>query len=98
MNNSTIGSDIRRKKYFKITQGNIELEKDGSVIKKDNTEKEKNQFFANVNLASELGFVIAIPLVGGVILGTYLDKTFDSEPKFTLSCIFFGVFLSLYNI
>lgn len=37
-----------------------------------------------VNLAFELGFVIALPLVGFGLLGKWLDEKYNTEPLFVL--------------
>ena len=46
--------------------------------------KRRDGFFYAVYLALQLGFLIAIPLVGFLLLGVFLDKKFSSSPIFTL--------------
>lgn len=68
--------------------------------RKDNKrskEKSENEH-KSLLLATELGFQVAIPLVISVIIGQKLDSRFGTEPKLTLSLLFFGLIISLYNI
>ncbi|MBI4067178.1 AtpZ/AtpI family protein [Candidatus Gottesmanbacteria bacterium] len=58
----------------------------------------KKKLYQSLSIASQLGFSIAIPLVGGALLGSFLDSKFDTAPKLTLSLIFFGLFISGYNM
>ena len=44
----------------------------------------KNGFFYALYLALQLGFLIAIPLVGFLLLGVFLDKKLSSSPILTL--------------
>lgn len=48
--------------------------------------------------ASELGFSIALPIGGGVIIGHFLDGKFGMQPAFTLIFLITGIFLGLYNL
>ena len=44
-----------------------------------------------VNLAFELGFIIALPLVGLALLGKWLDEKLGSDPWLTLIGILFAI-------
>lgn len=59
---------------------------------------EKSRFLEGLELASNLGFTIAIPIVIGALLGSFLDSKLNTSPKLTLSLIMLGFFISLYNI
>ena len=43
----------------------------------------------------QIGFDIAIPIVGGALLGKYIDSLVGSYPKATLTLLLLGVVLSL---
>lgn len=50
---------------------------------------------------STLAWNLVIPIVGGVILGNYLDNRYDSGVTWTLSLLVLGViiaFSNLYNL
>ncbi len=47
---------------------------------------------------TEIGFSVTVPVVGGVLLGVYLDKEFNTAPKLTLSFLFLGVIIGFLNI
>ncbi len=54
-----------------------------------------------LSMASELGFTISLPIVGGAFVGQFLDAKFGTDPRMTLSFIFIGVVLAgakLYGI
>lgn len=62
------------------------------------SEKRRRAFFRSVSLAGELGFLIAIPLSGGVFLGVWLDSIFSTHPKLTLSFLGLGIIVSFTNL
>jgi len=49
------------------------------------------------NLATGLGFTIAIPIVFGVLAGLFLDNKAGTKPLFTLSFIIIGILASVYG-
>lgn len=51
-----------------------------------------------MSLASALGMQIAIPIVFGVGLGYWVDKTLNTQPKFTLTLLFVGIIVSFYTL
>ena len=63
-----------------------------------NKKKKSSNFYRSIGIVSELGFVIAFPLVGGILLGTKLDQKFSSYPKLTLSLLLLGVTVSFCNL
>ena len=44
-----------------------------------------------VSIAFELGFIIALPIVGFGLLGKWLDARFGSEPMITLAAILLAI-------
>jgi ATP synthase protein I len=48
--------------------------------------------------AMSLGWDLAVPIFGGVLLGYFLDKWLGTKPTFTVGLIFFGIFVSYYNL
>ncbi len=48
--------------------------------------------------AMSLGWDLAVPIFGGVLLGYFLDKLLGTKPTFTVGLIFFGIFVSYYNL
>jgi len=65
---------------------------------KEDIKKAKEKFFTLLSLGTELGFTISLPIVIGVLAGTYLDNKLGTGSKFTLSLIFLGVFLGIMNM
>jgi len=53
-----------------------------------------SKFLYAVSLALQLGFLIALPLTGFLLIGIFLDRKLNSSPLFLiLSLIFAFVFL-----
>lgn len=73
----------------------LKLEK--KSLLKNSGAQEKKRLLQDLSLASGLGLVIAIPLAGGAILGSYLDKRLGTTPIFTLFLILIGtIVISFY--
>ena len=66
----------------------------------DEEKKRKDSESLNraMSFASELGIQIAFPIVVGVGLGYLIDKTYGSQPKFTLLLLFLGIAVSFYTL
>jgi F0F1-type ATP synthase assembly protein I len=45
-----------------------------------------------------LGFYLLVPLLGGIFIGQWLDKKFDTGALFTISLIIFGTIATFYNL
>jgi predicted F0F1-ATPase subunit len=48
--------------------------------------------------ATMLGWNLVVPIVGGVLLGRYLDDMFDKEFTWTLSLLLMGVAVAFNNL
>ena len=48
--------------------------------------------------ATSLGWELAFPIFGGVLLGHYLDRTLETGYVFTLGLLFLGVVSGFYNL
>jgi len=48
--------------------------------------------------AMSLGWDLAVPIFGGVLLGYFLDKWLGTKPIFTMGLIFLGIFVGYYNL
>lgn len=57
----------------------------------------KKMTLKGIGLTS-LGWEIAIPIFGGVILGYQLDRVIQTTYIFTLSLLFLGIAVGYYNI
>ena len=56
------------------------------------------KFWRLVARMSSLGWSMVIPIVGGALLGNYLDKVTGQEFIWTVGLLFGGVAMSLYNL
>jgi len=56
------------------------------------------RFWQLVARASTLGWNLMVPIVGGVLLGRYLDDKLGKEFTWTLSLLFMGVAVAFNNL
>ena len=66
-------------------------------MKKDSKE-EKSGLIYSLNLATHLGFMIAIPIVVFIALGNFLDGCFNTGPIFILLGLLLALAVSIYEI
>jgi predicted F0F1-ATPase subunit len=60
--------------------------------------KKTFHFWRLAATVSSLGWSLALPIVGGALLGNYLDKVTGQEFAWTVGLLFAGVAMSLYNL
>ena len=87
-----------KKRILDLHLGKISNREEDQTVSKKQVEK---KLLRDLDTGLELGFGIAVPLVGGALLGSYLDKMLGTTPKVTLSLIFLGLIISgfyLYKI
>jgi ATP synthase protein I len=61
-------------------------------------EDKPDNFWRLVAQATTLGWNMVIPIVGGALLGRYLDDRFDKEFTWTLSLLLMGVAVAFNNL
>ena len=52
----------------------------------------------NLALITQVGFIMIIPIIGGVYLGSYLDKRFGTGSLFLFIFIIIGVITAFMNL
>lgn len=60
--------------------------------------KKKLTVWEIVAISSQFGFLIALPVAGGTILGFFLDKKFSSTPALTIIFLLGGIFLAFWQV
>lgn len=85
------------KKIIKLEEGRIIISEQQKKEEDKKKSSPKYSIFNVVNIAMEMGFSIALPMAGGALLGAYLDKKFNTLPKLTLSLLFLGLIIGIYN-
>ncbi len=55
-------------------------------------------FWQLVAQATQLGWNLVVPIVGGVLLGRYLDDLFNEEFTWTLTLLLMGVAVAFNNL
>jgi len=48
--------------------------------------------------ASSIGWELAVPIIGGPVIGYFIDKRFESGVTFTLILLGLGLFIGIYNL
>ena len=61
-------------------------------------DKQRSQFWRLAATMSSLGWSLVVPIVGGALLGSYLDRVTGEEFAWTVGLLFAGVSASLYNL
>jgi F0F1-type ATP synthase assembly protein I len=59
---------------------------------------DKNSSFSAFSLAWELGYSIAVPLVGFALAGRFLDKKLGTSPFLLLTGILISIIVSSYIV
>lgn len=60
--------------------------------------KFEKDFVQSVAWASSLGFIIALSIIIGLVIGHYLDKWLNTKPYFTLIFMVLGIISGFYNV
>lgn len=47
-----------------------------------------------LGLVGQIGFVVAVPIAGGALLGAAIDNRWSLYPKATLTCLIIGIIVS----
>lgn len=89
---------VKKRRVLQFTKDKVLQETEEIEKPKGNDKESKGKFLALISLTSELGFSISLPIVGGAILGQFLDEKLHTNPKMTLSLIFLGLFIGVANI
>jgi ATP synthase protein I len=65
--------------------------------RRSDTVSEKRALWRDASNALTLGWNLAIPIFGGVLIGYLLDKWMKSSPIFTIGLMIFGIAVGFYN-
>lgn len=65
--------------------------------KKEIQRKELVNSWYYFGVAGEIGFAVALPIAGGAILGSFIDRKIGTYPTYTLILLGTGIFLSMVN-
>ncbi len=60
--------------------------------------EKKFKFFYALSLGWQLGFLVALPLLGFILFGYFLDKKFQTLPFLTLVGTILGVLITIYDV
>jgi F0F1-type ATP synthase assembly protein I len=75
------------------------MKKNLSVTQKQLTKEEQLKiFWRTMKLATNLGFMIVLPMVGGLFLGLFLDNNLGTKPVLTLVLLTGGLILGSASV
>lgn len=74
-----------------ISDGEVSL----SPKKEISDEKKRDTTWYYLGAVGQIGFAVSIPIVIGIVVGTFIDKRFGWYPKGTLSSTFLGLGVSM---
>ena len=57
-----------------------------------------SQLWREALRALSLGWDLAVPIFGGVLLGHFLDRLLGTRPTFTIGLLVMGIAIGYYNI
>ena len=66
--------------------------------KMEDPKRKSASFWKLAATMSSLGWSLVLPIVGGALLGQYLDKVTGGGFAWTVGLLFGGVAISLYNL
>ncbi|HUV88295.1 MAG TPA: AtpZ/AtpI family protein [Anaerolineae bacterium] len=78
--------------------GNADMDGERPDSTPQRPKDEPDSFWQLVGRVTMLGWDLVVPIVGGVLLGRYLDDRFDKEFTWTLSLLAMGVVVAFYNL
>lgn len=56
------------------------------------------KLWVGLGLVGSVGWMIALPMVGGAFLGRYLDEALDTRLSFTLGLMLLGLAIGAYSV
>lgn len=68
------------------------------TLEKKEKEKKSEMDLEVVGRYMNIGYMLVIPMLLGVLLGIYLDTKFHTKPLFTVGLIVLGAIISIYNL
>lgn len=83
-----------KKQQFDLVLGDQSTET-RTVLKSSKSVLALNATWQYLGVVGDIGFTIAIPIVLGGLLGTYIDTNFGTKPKGVLLFLFLGIILSI---
>ena len=61
-------------------------------------QKEGKNLWQTLAVATSLAWNVVVPIVGGALLGRYIDDRLGEEYMWTITLLFGGTFIAFYNL
>lgn len=59
---------------------------------------QKKSFLYALGLGTQMGLLVALPLIVFLFLGIFLDKKFDTAPLFLISLVIFSIVITIFDV
>ncbi|MFA5249558.1 MAG: AtpZ/AtpI family protein [Candidatus Paceibacterota bacterium] len=59
---------------------------------------QKKSFLYALGLGTQMGLLVALPLIVFLFLGIFLDKKFDTAPLFLISLVIFSIVVTIFDV
>ena len=86
-----------KRNIIKLHQGSVKHFEE-TIQKKEKTEKEQVLENKLLSEALGLGISLVLPIAGGALAGAFIDRIFQTAPRFTLGLLFVGLIISLLKL
>jgi ATP synthase protein I len=68
------------------------------VVRMRKARQRRGSFWGGLAVVGSVGWMVALPTVGGAFLGRYLDDRFETNIQFTLGLLLLGLFIGGYGV
>ena len=86
-----------KRNIIKLDQGSAQHSKE-TVQENEKTEKERLLENKLLSEALGLGISLVLPIAGGALAGAFVDRIFQTAPRFTLGLLFVGLIISFFKL
>lgn len=84
---------VKRKKVISLKKTGYDI-----IDTQDSSKQEGVGFYFLLGKYSELGFILVIPLIGGILIGGWVDRKWSTYPKATIAGILIGAVLTFGSL
>jgi predicted F0F1-ATPase subunit len=95
--NYQIGDTKKKREQIDVVLDESQTQYQVKKFKSRNQNESNTQSWAVLGYVGQIGFMIAIPIAGGAILGKFIDEKLGMYPKMTLSFLFGGFTISIFG-
>ena len=84
---------VARKKIISLKESGYDV-----IDTQGSSKSEGDGFYFLLGKYSELGFILVIPFIGGILIGGWVDRKWSTYPKATIAGILVGTLLTFGSL